>query len=163
MFSILGFLGGLFSGIGGAIKGYFYKKSAEEIVNSIDKNVERVIPVAQDAIKTTGQAVEAAGKVSESVATVTTNIAEVAKSDNTVAIEMHKQLVEGAGSWLTNNVRPIGFLVSFGLLIAQLFGYVPPNEWPLTICLTYMGARTVDKLGQIFTAATAVKALTGKK
>jgi len=156
MFSILGFLGGLFSGVGGAIKGWFYKKTADEIVASIDKNVERVIPIAQDAIRTTGE-------LASSVSTVTTNIAEVAKSDNEVAIEMHKQLAEESGSWLSNNVRPIGFLVSFGILIAQLFGYIPPNDWPLMICLSYMGARTVDKLGQVFSAASALKTIIASK
>ena len=127
-----------------SLKEYLLHKDVNRVLDNIDK----ITPTVEESIK--------------GVAEITTDVATVAKSDNDVAIEMHKQLVDGTGSWFTNNVRPLGFLVSFGLLVGQLFGYVPDSAWPLTICLSYMGARTVDKLGQVISAASAVKVIMHK-
>lgn len=155
--AIIGAIGGVFSGIGNAIRGYFLKRSVDEVIASVDKNVEKVLPVIEKAVDTAGDVALTAGKVSESVAQVTTNVANVAISDNAANVELHKDETNNGGSFLTRNVRPFIALVSFALVIAGEFHYVPEMEWATTIVLGYMGLRTVDKLGQFFSLSNLFK------
>ncbi len=163
MFGLFSLIGGIFSGIGGAVKAWFYKRTAEQVIDAVDKNVDRVLPTVKEGITTVGKAAEAAGKIADAAGDVSTAVAAVVKSDNEANVELAKSS-DGAGeSWLTKNVRPFVFLGSFGLLVGQLFGAVPQDPWPLTICLAYMGARTVDKVGQLLGGVSALKAALTKK
>jgi hypothetical protein len=49
-------------------------------------------------------------------------------------------------------------------MVLSGFEIVPHMDWAVIIVTAYMGARTVDKLGQLISAASVAKAaLTGKK
>lgn len=156
-------IGGIFSGIGNAVRGYFLKRGIEEAVDGISKNVEKVIPVVERAVDTAGDVAQAAGTVSTSAATAVSSLADVAKSDNQAAIELHQEMTNVNSSWLSRNVRPLIALVSFILLIAGEFHYVPYMEWASGVVFGYMGLRSFDKLGQLISTGSVIKNLLSKK
>lgn len=143
---------GFFARIGRAIKLFFMQRYVSRAIEIIEENPREVL-------HTIDNTVDGVKEVVSSTAKVTSNVAKVAISDNEAAVALHKEMANGAGSWLTNNARPIAFLISFGYLIAQTFDLVPPAEWPQLVVLGYMGMRTVDKLGQMFSAAGVLKNL----
>lgn len=146
---------GFFGRIGHAITMFFIQRDVSRVIEVVENNPGEVLNNA-------GKVADAVTETAKSVGATVTGVANIAVSDNQAVMELHKDL-SAQGSWLTNNIRPLIALVSFIFLILGEFDYVHTPDWAPSIVLGYMGLRTVDKIGQLISAGSALRSIFGKK